>query len=826
MPASPADDPAVRWRAEWLLERGDPRARATGRSSGPTSSRPAGRSSSPTTATPTSTTPPRSCWRCAASADDAGRRAAARRRARRRAGPSACSRADGGWGAFDADNTRRLIEKLPFCDFGAVIDPPSADVTAHVVEMLAALGHGRRPAGPARRALAARRPGGGRLVVRPLGRQLRLRHRRGRPGPGRGRGRRPSAADPARRALAGASTRTPTAAGARICAPTPTPTGAAAASRPPSQTAWALLALLAADDRDSRRRSQRGVELAGATPSAATAAGTRSSTPAPASRATSTSTTRCTGWCSRSVRSAATCRRAGWTGMSRRLAARRHRAAQRVRRAGRAGAGRHGSSGAAWDPSGSREWLPRPRPRSRPSAVVVAGVAGGAGPVAAPGRRASWPARCATNTVASCCAPRRPLAAELRRMGLRVRTGPMVSCDHIVDGAGRARGWPPPARWPSTWSRPQSCGRCATRPVPIAVVRVDRRHRPVAGCPPGHRPGGRARAAHAAPRSVRRCGAGPSSPARGTVVLAAPRSFCAGVERAIDIVELALQRYPRPVYVRRQIVHNAHVVADLQRQGAVFVDELDEVPDGTTVVFSAHGVAPAVRAEAARRGLNVIDATCPLVAKVHTEARRFVARGDTVLFIGHDGHDETEGTARRGARPDHAGRRRRPRPSSSRPTTPSKVAFVDADDARGRGRGRDGRRAARAVPADRSRRRPTTSATRPPTASRRSARSPPSPTWCMVLGSAELVELAAAGRGRRAQRARRPTWSTTPREILPRMAGRRADRRHHGGGIGAAASGRRGHRHAARARPDRRRSNARCTEEDIRFTLPKEVALS
>jgi 4-hydroxy-3-methylbut-2-enyl diphosphate reductase len=129
-----------------------------------------------------------------------------------------------------------------------------------------------------------------------------------------------------------------------------------------------------------------------------------------------------------------------------------------------------------------------------------------------------------------------------------------------------------------------------------------------------------------------------------TVVLAAPRSFCAGVERAIEIVELALQRYPHPVYVRRQIVHNAHVVRDLESQGAVFVDELDEVPDDTTVVFSAHGVAPAVREEAALRKLTVIDATCPLVAKVHTEARRFVARGDSVLLIGHDGHDETEGT--------------------------------------------------------------------------------------------------------------------------------------------------------------------------------------
>ena len=128
------------------------------------------------------------------------------------------------------------------------------------------------------------------------------------------------------------------------------------------------------------------------------------------------------------------------------------------------------------------------------------------------------------------------------------------------------------------------------------------------------------------------------------MLLAGPRSFCAGVERAIDIVEQALRRYPRPVYVRRQIVHNAHVVADLQRQGAVFVDELDEVPDDTAVVFSAHGCRPAVRAEAKRRNLTVVDATCPLVAKVHTEARRFLGRGDTVLLIGHDGHDETEGT--------------------------------------------------------------------------------------------------------------------------------------------------------------------------------------
>jgi 4-hydroxy-3-methylbut-2-enyl diphosphate reductase len=135
-----------------------------------------------------------------------------------------------------------------------------------------------------------------------------------------------------------------------------------------------------------------------------------------------------------------------------------------------------------------------------------------------------------------------------------------------------------------------------------------------------------------------------AEPRPRTVLLAAPRSFCAGVERAIEVVERVLARHGGPVYVRRQIVHNAHVVADLAARGVVFVTELDEVPDGGTVVFSAHGVSPAVRAEADRRGLSVVDATCPLVTKVHAEARRFAARGDTVVLIGHAGHEEVEGT--------------------------------------------------------------------------------------------------------------------------------------------------------------------------------------
>jgi 4-hydroxy-3-methylbut-2-enyl diphosphate reductase len=134
-------------------------------------------------------------------------------------------------------------------------------------------------------------------------------------------------------------------------------------------------------------------------------------------------------------------------------------------------------------------------------------------------------------------------------------------------------------------------------------------------------------------------------PGRGPrVLLAGPRSFCAGVERAIQTVERAIDRFGAPVYVRRQIVHNRHVVAELEARGAVFVHELDEVPDGAAVVFSAHGVAPAVREDARGRGMHVVDATCPLVAKVHHEVHRFTRQGYQVLLIGRRGHDETEGT--------------------------------------------------------------------------------------------------------------------------------------------------------------------------------------
>ncbi|AQP45174.1 4-hydroxy-3-methylbut-2-enyl diphosphate reductase [Tessaracoccus flavus] len=135
------------------------------------------------------------------------------------------------------------------------------------------------------------------------------------------------------------------------------------------------------------------------------------------------------------------------------------------------------------------------------------------------------------------------------------------------------------------------------------------------------------------------------------VVLAAPRGYCAGVDRAVITVEKALDLYGAPVYVRKQIVHNKHVVETLEDRGAIFVEELDEVPPGSTVVFSAHGVSPAVHAEAAERGLKTIDATCPLVTKVHHEAKRFAADGKQILLIGHAGHEEVEGTM--GEAPDN-----------------------------------------------------------------------------------------------------------------------------------------------------------------------------
>lgn len=135
------------------------------------------------------------------------------------------------------------------------------------------------------------------------------------------------------------------------------------------------------------------------------------------------------------------------------------------------------------------------------------------------------------------------------------------------------------------------------------------------------------------------------------VLVAKPRGYCAGVDRAVQAVERALEQYGAPIYVRKQIVHNTHVVKTLEERGAIFVEETEEVPEGAIVVFSAHGVAPAVHEEAASRRLQTIDATCPLVTKVHNEAKRFAAKDYDILLIGHEGHEEVEGTA--GEAPEH-----------------------------------------------------------------------------------------------------------------------------------------------------------------------------
>ncbi|MDF3836761.1 4-hydroxy-3-methylbut-2-enyl diphosphate reductase [Cupriavidus basilensis] len=136
----------------------------------------------------------------------------------------------------------------------------------------------------------------------------------------------------------------------------------------------------------------------------------------------------------------------------------------------------------------------------------------------------------------------------------------------------------------------------------------------------------------------------PTTAPDAEILMAQPRGFCAGVDRAIEIVERALERFGAPIYVRHEIVHNAYVVADLRRKGAVFVDELEEVPPGSTVIFSAHGVSKEVRADATARGLNVFDATCPLVTKVHVEVGKMRAEGCEIIMIGHKGHPEVEGT--------------------------------------------------------------------------------------------------------------------------------------------------------------------------------------
>ena len=220
-----------------------------------------------------------------------------------------------------------------------------------------------------------------------------------------------------------------------------------------------------------------------------------------------------------------------------------------------------------------------------------------------------------------------------------------------------------------------TCPSCAGR----ALDRPDRLRLPLLP-PPLRRPGADLRRAawtpsgetvlRAAPYTLSGCSSTPEE-----LLLAAPRGYCAGVDRAVQTVERALELYGPPVYVRKEIVHNKHVVEQLRERGAIFVEQETEVPEGETVVFSAHGVAPSVHANAGARGLKTIDATCPLVTKVHVEAKKFAAEGYTIVLIGHAGHEEVEGTM--GEAPDaHRPDRDRGGRGPPRGRRPDRVAFI------------------------------------------------------------------------------------------------------------------------------------------------------
>jgi 4-hydroxy-3-methylbut-2-enyl diphosphate reductase len=275
------------------------------------------------------------------------------------------------------------------------------------------------------------------------------------------------------------------------------------------------------------------------------------------------------------------------------------------------------------------------------NAILIAGFCGALDPDLEPGDVVlATELRGPTGTTV--CDDTTILEGVLRRGGLRVRRGPIASSQRLVLRERRRtlqRSGALAVDMESAWLAPAVGGEPL---VTLRVVLDTHRHEL-------HRPLRTLHAAAMAYRTLRRACAlvhdwaqalGPRE-----VVLAAPRASCAGVERAVEVVERALEERDSPIYVRKQIVHNAHVVAELERRGAVFEEELDEVPQGSTVIYSAHGVSPAVRAEAAERELEVIDATCPLVAKVHAEARRFAAAGMDIVLVGHEGHEEVEGTS-------------------------------------------------------------------------------------------------------------------------------------------------------------------------------------
>jgi 4-hydroxy-3-methylbut-2-enyl diphosphate reductase len=276
-----------------------------------------------------------------------------------------------------------------------------------------------------------------------------------------------------------------------------------------------------------------------------------------------------------------------------------------------------------------------PTPRS----ALIAGVCGALDPALEPGDVVlASELRTADKTLA--CADPTILAGVLRRGGLRVHVGPIVSSTGLVFGERRrelALDGALAVDMESAWLADDAP---ATPLTALRVVMDTPRHQ--------FHPARAAIAARRAYRTLREASSMLEGWAQALghreVVLAAPRASCAGVTRAVEIVERALEQRGAPVYVRKQIVHNAHVVDELERRGAVFVDDVDEVPAGATVIFSAHGVSPAVRRHASDRELDVIDATCPLVAKVHAEARRFAAGNFQIVLVGHEDHEEVEGT--------------------------------------------------------------------------------------------------------------------------------------------------------------------------------------
>ncbi len=587
---------------------------------------------------------------------------------------------DGGWGAFDADNTRTLADRA------AVLR----------------LRRGHRPAvrrrhrarrGDARRRRAGRhaRPAGagcagcstprsrtarGSAAGAPTTSTAPARSSRRWSPPGS------TPATPAVRravALARARTRTPTAAGARTCAPTATRPGSAAARPTASQTAWALLALLAAGERRRGGASAASRWLVETQRADGTWDEDRSS-PAPASRATSTSTTTCTGWCSRCRRWAATCAAGRVT--ARGAARGRDRAAR--------------SSGPRWP--GVLDGAPVVRTGMGPRRAGRGGPAGAAPVAASPGSPVAWPPRCAPGDVVvatrSCHDGAAHAAARPRRCSPVRCAGPACGCTR-PDRAQRPRScdrrragppWPRPGRSPSTWS-PACARRAPPRRAPLAVVRVvvDTADAPLVR--PGTLRRGRAALRGAAARPRRCCAPGP--PPLGDREVCWPRrgrSAPASSGRSTSSSGRCAARRARSTSAGRSCTTPTSC-ATSQRRGAVFVDELDEVPARQPWSCSPR---TASRRPCARRPpratCDVIDATCPLVAKVHTEVRRFAARGDTVLLIGHADHEEVEGTLGEAPGRRRASSRTPTRPARGRAPRPGPGRVRHADHA-GRRRG-------------------------------------------------------------------------------------------------------------------------------------------